>query len=200
MIAIINYGMGNLGSIANMIKKVGYNSIITSDKNEILSAEKLVLPGVGSFDNGISNINELGLFNILDKKVTKDKTPILGICLGMQLMTKKSEEGNLKGFGWFNAETKKINQKNLKIPHIGWNTIKLTKKSQLINSQLEEYRYYFVHSYYVKCKKSENILATTTYGENFTSMINEENIYGVQFHPEKSHHFGMEILKNFANL
>lgn len=198
MVTIIDYGMGNLGSIANMIKKVGHKSIITSKMEEIQKATKLILPGVGSFDNGMKNLKEYGLVEILNQKVLAEKTPILGICLGMQLMTKSSEEGILSGLSWIDAETKRFVCDILKIPHMGWNVIKHEKESKLFDDLESEKRYYFVHSYYVKTNHKEDILATTPYGFDFVSAFEKENILGVQFHPEKSHKFGMNLFKNFV--
>ncbi|MCT7487114.1 imidazole glycerol phosphate synthase subunit HisH [Aliarcobacter cryaerophilus] len=198
MIVVIDYGMGNLGSIANMIKKVGHKSIITSDLDEIKKATKLILPGVGSFDNGMKNLQERGMIEVLNQKVLVEKIPILGICLGMQLMTKTSEEGNLAGLGWVDAETKKFVSDTLKIPHMGWNIIKHQKSSQLFDELESEKRFYFVHSYCVSCNHQEDILTTTNYTHDFVSSFEKENIIGVQFHPEKSHKFGMSIIRNFA--
>ena len=198
MIIVIDYGMGNLGSIANMIKKVGYKCIITSDLEEIKKATKLILPGVGSFDNGMKNLENLGMIEVLNQKVLVEKTPILGICLGMQLMTKSSEEGTSAGLGWLDAKTKKFVSDTLKIPHMGWNIIKHQKESKLFDECKSEKRFYFVHSYCVSCNNQEDILANTNYTQDFVSSFEKENIVGVQFHPEKSHKFGMQLLKNFV--
>ena len=199
---IVDNGMGNLGSIVNMIKKIGYKSQYTANIEQIKKAKKLILPGVGSFDKGMSNLANLGLIDVLNKKVLEEKTPILGICLGMQLMTNMSEEGDLAGFGWINAEVKKFsfNDLNLKVPHMGWNTIRAEKESKIFQGFSEEIRAYFVHSYYVKCYQNEDILATTEYGIKFVSACQHDNIYGMQFHPEKSHKFGLKLLKNFIEL
>jgi len=198
MITIINYGLGNLGSIANMIKKIGGESIITSNPEKILRAKKLILPGVGSFDKGMLNLKDLSLINILNKKVLVEKTPILGICLGMQLMLNSSEEGNETGLGWIDAKTIKFSANTLKVPHMGWNTVKNIKESKLFDELESEKRFYFVHSYYVKCNDEKDILTTTPYGNDFVSAFEKENLIGVQFHPEKSHKFGMSIIKNFV--
>ena len=198
MITIIDYGVGNIGSIANMIKKVGGKSLITSDLQEIKKAKKLILPGVGSFDNGIKRLKELGFIDTLNKKVLKEKTPIMGICLGMQLMTKSSQEGELDGLSWIDADTMRFKSDTLKIPHMGWNIISHQKESALFDETTQEKRFYFVHSYYVSCKREEDILTTTPYGHDFVSSFEKENIIGVQFHPEKSHKFGMSLFKNFV--
>jgi len=203
MIVIIDYNMGNPGSIANMIKKIGYESIITQDIKIIKRAEKIILPGVGSFDKGVYNLKNLNLWDILNYKVIEEKTPILGICLGMQLMTEKSEEGNEQGFGWIHSETIKFkfNGNHLKIPHMGWNNIKLVKDSKLFkNIENQENRFYFVHSYHVVSKNQEDILTTTYYGYDFVSSFEKDNIIGVQFHPEKSHKYGLSLLKNYLEI
>lgn len=202
MITIIDYNMGNIGSIINMFKKLGIDSICTNDKDKIKSAEKLLLPGVGHFKNGMKELEKSGLIELLNFKVLEEKTPILGICLGMQLMTNFSEEGNCKGLGWVDSEVKKISfdDPSLKIPHMGWNKVKLNKEHQLLNNLEEDSRFYFVHSYAVKCNCESDILTYTHYGNDFVSSFQKENILGVQFHPEKSHKFGMQLLKNFANI
>ncbi|ODS41279.1 MAG: imidazole glycerol phosphate synthase, glutamine amidotransferase subunit [Candidatus Altiarchaeales archaeon WOR_SM1_79] len=203
MIIIVDYGVGNLGSILNMFKKIGVNARISSNIQDIEEAKKIILPGVGAFDNAMENLKNLGMIPILNKKVIKNKTPILGICLGMQLLTKGSEEGSLEGLGWIDAETVRFrlgDNRSLKIPHMGWNTIDIRKESCLYGDMYEEPRFYFVHSYYVKCNNPENSLTTTNHGIEFCSSVMEDNILGVQFHPEKSHKFGMKLLKNFAEL
>jgi imidazole glycerol-phosphate synthase subunit HisH len=202
MIVIVNYGMGNLGSIINMLKKIGAEATISSDIREIEQADKIILPGVGHFDNGMKNLNDMGLTDALNKKVIKERTPFMGICLGTQLITKKSEEGGLPGLGWIDAETIKFDFKNdrnaLKIPHMGWNTVTIQKPNYLFDEMCEEQRFYFVHSYHLVCNDREDILTTTFHGYEFVSSIQRDNILGVQFHPEKSHKYGMKILKYFA--
>ena len=201
MVVIIDYGLGNLGSIKNMLKKIGVEAEITNDLEKINSASKLILPGVGAFDNGMQNLNENGFIEVLNKKVIQNKTPILGICLGMQLMTKGSEEGILKGLGWIDAETIKFNfgenKDRLTIPHMGWEYVSLQKESKLFENMFEEPRFYFVHSYYVKANFEKDVLLKTNYATDFVSGFEKENIVGVQFHPEKSHKFGKQLLKNF---
>ena len=191
--------MGNLGSIVNMIKKIGSSSTVSSRISDVENADKLILPGVGAFDHGITHLNELGLIPALSKKVKQLKTPILGICLGMQLFTLKSEEGRLPGLGWLEAETIKFNLKDpkLKIPHMGWNDVSYNPESKLFGGLGENPRFYFVHSYHVVCKDKSDECATTIYEKPFTSSVQKENICGVQFHPEKSHRFGLQLLKNF---
>lgn len=202
MIDIINYGLGNLNSILNIIHKVGGQARIINNPSELAYSKKLILPGVGSFDHGMKSLIELGWKNALDEKVLIEKTPILGICLGMQLMCKKSEEGVLPGLGWIDAEVKKFEFKDnsLKIPHMGWNTIQIKKNNSLLVDTNEEKRFYFVHSFFVKSNKPEDILTETNYPNAFTSAFIHENIHGVQFHPEKSHRFGMELLSNYLKV
>jgi len=203
MIVIIDYGLGNLGSIKNMLKKVGSDSVITSDPEQIAAATKLILPGVGAFDNGMSNLKELGLIELLNKKVLEEKTPILGVCLGMQLFTSRSEEGTLPGLGWIDAEALKFRfdtaDRRMTVPHMGWEYVTLRKESRLWENMYEESKFYFVHSYYVRCNREEDVLLTTHYGTDYVSAFEKENIVGVQFHPEKSHKYGMQLFKNFVN-
>lgn len=197
MIAIIDYGLGNLLSVYNIIKKIGFKSIITSNPEEIFSSDKIIIPGVGHFDEGINNLKTLGLWDVLNKKAEEEKARILGICLGMQLMCKGSEEGNEHGLGWFDAEVVRFQEStDIRIPHIGWKELAIIKHLP-ITLNLDNSKFYFVHSYYVRCNQSEDIVATASYHNDFTSIINKANIFGVQFHPEKSHRYGMQFLKNF---
>ncbi len=202
MITIVDYGMGNLGSIANMLKKIGAQSSISSDPKTIKGAEKLILPGVGAFDNGMKNLARRDLIELLNTQVLDEKKPILGLCLGMQLFTRASEEGEMKGLGWIDADTVrfKFDGKDTipKIPHMGWNTLQIRRFHTLLADLGEDTRFYFVHSYYLQCKNQDDVLAKTTYGCDFPSIIAKDNILGAQFHPEKSHKFGMRLLKNFA--
>ena len=200
MVCIIDYGIGNVGSIKNMIKKIGYESILSSDKEVIEKADSLILAGVGSFDYAIEKLKELNLFDLLDYEVRIKKKPILGICLGMQLMTNGSDEGKEKGFGWIDAYVHKFEINNLKVPHMGWNLIHIEKDNDFSHNLYDENRFYFVHSYHVQCKDKEDILFTTNYGVDFVSGFAKDNIYGVQFHPEKSHKFGKKLLENFCKL
>ena len=203
MIAIIDYDMGNVGSILNMLKKVGAAATITSSSEEIEKADRIILPGVGAFGQGMKMLRERNLIPILNKKVLEDKTPILGICLGTQLFTRKSEEGHIDGLGWIDAKTIRFkieDKKSLKIPHMGWNEIKICKESILFHEMHENPRFYFAHSYHIVCGQIADQLTSTNFGYDFTSGVEHENIYGVQFHPEKSHKFGMRIMKNFVEL
>lgn len=202
MIVIVDYGMGNLASIANMLQRVGSRGVISGDPALISGAEKLILPGVGSFDAAMRNLSERGLLPVLSEKVCLRKTPVLGICLGMQLLTSRSEEGELPGLGWISAETRRFDfpQGGLKIPHMGWNSVREEKDSPLLSGTGGEQRFYFVHSYHVVCHDRRDVLATASYGGDFVAAVSRDNIYGVQFHPEKSHRFGMGLMKNFAEL
>ena len=187
-----------------MLKRIGAKSCISADAEEIEQAEKLILPGVGHFDYGMRNLQESGLIGVLNKKVVADKVPLLGICLGAQLLGNKSEEGIIPGLGWIDMEVVKFDEnklpKNLKIPHMSWNEIIIKKQSELLAGLNNESRFYFVHSYHMKCNDENDVLANTNYGYEFTSAVEKDNIYGVQFHPEKSHKFGMRLLENFVNL
>lgn len=203
MIVIVDYGIGNLASVLNMFKKIGVKDVTVSNNKEVIAkADKILLPGVGAFDAGMDNLERSGLIPILNEKVVNEKVPILGICLGMQLLTKKSEEGVKPGLGWIDAETVKFNldpSLKLKVPHMGWNYIKVNKTNPLIDTESKN-RFYFVHSYYVKCFDEDQSLATSNFGIDFTCMVNKNNIFGAQFHPEKSLKFGMRILENFAKI
>lgn len=204
MITIIDYNMGNFAAINNMLKKLGYDTKVTSNPEEIKSAKKIVLPGVGSFDYGMENLKKLDLIEVLSDKVLKERVPILGVCLGMQLLTKSSEEGTVSGLGFIDANTYKFRFEdefnNLKVPSMGWNTVNLKQQDSILKSKFNNQRFYFVHSYYVKCNIESDILATSLYGIDFVSAFQHENIFGCQFHPEKSHKFGLEVLMNFAEL
>lgn len=202
MITIIDYGMGNLRSVQKAFERIRVTAKISSDVSEILNAEKLVLPGVGHFAQGISNLKKKGLFNTLNEAVIEKKKPILGICLGMQLMTEYSEEGNCEGFGWVNANTKRFtfHANGLKIPHMGWNNLSIKNSDSIFRGIFAENFFYFVHSYFISCKNESDILTETVYGNDFVSSFQKGNIFGCQFHPEKSHDKGLQILKNFAEI
>lgn len=205
MITIVDYGMGNLGSIKNMFKYIGVDTAIESDADKIKNASKILLPGVGSFDAAMNKINGSELKEVLDEKALKEKVPILGICLGMQLLTHNSQEGNLEGLGWINARTLSFKEKianTYRIPHMGWNTVNKSYASALTEGfeSFEESRFYFVHSYFVRVADEKHSILKTKYGIEFDSAIQKENIYGAQFHPEKSHKFGMKLFENFARI
>lgn len=202
MITIVDIGVGNLGSILNMLKKIKVEAKISSGPEEIGRADKIILPGVGSFDNFMKKLGESGLIPVLNKKALEEKVPIIGICLGMQILGKRSEEGAMPGLGWLDAETVrfKFEGNGLRIPHMGWNTVKIHGEPSIFKEMDEEPRFYFVHSYHLVCRDERDVLATTNYGYDFASSVRKGNIYGTQFHPEKSHKFGMRLLKNFSEL
>ena len=202
MTTIINYNLGNPKSIKNMLAYLGIESRISADHADISSADRLILPGVGHFQHGMEQLEQLGLIDVLKQEVLENKKPILGICLGMQLLTQHSEEGNLAGLGFVDAQTKKFELQDvtLKVPHMGWNTVEFKKDSAMNTGVSMNPRYYFVHSYFVDCASQDDILCTTQYGQEFVSGFQHQNIFGLQFHPEKSHKFGMELLSNFCKV
>ncbi|WP_084439930.1 imidazole glycerol phosphate synthase subunit HisH [Dyadobacter alkalitolerans] len=197
---IIDYGMGNLRSVLRKCERVGKSVTVSGNPEVIALADKLILPGVGHFANGVKNLEASGIWDVLNQKVLVEKTPILGICLGMQLMARFSEEGNVAGLGWFDAEVMRFNMLHKlkhKVPHMGWNSLTHRKDSLLLDQLPAEMMFYFVHSYHVVCARQEDILTTTDYEHTFTSAIQKGHIYGTQFHPEKSHDSGEQLLANF---
>ena len=202
-IIIIDYYMGNILSIVNKIKRIGHEAIVTNEINLIKKADKIILPGVGHFQKAIENLNRLQLLDVLNETVLFRKTPILGICLGMQLLAGHSEEGNVNGLNWLNAEVVKLkinDQLKYKVPHIGWNNAMVKKESSLFTGLSEDSMFYFVHSYHMVCNDEKDVLTQTEYEYSFTSSVQKDNIFGTQFHPEKSHDAGEVLLRNFINL
>lgn len=200
MTGIIDYGLGNLGSIYNMLDVIGEDSIITDNPQKLHECDRLILPGVGSFDAGMKNLEEKNLINYLKNEVSEGKA-ILGICLGMQLLGRKSEEGTSLGLGFIPFDTVKFSfdkSLKLKIPHMGWDIVTFTQENKMLSEIDGKQRYYFVHSYHAKCDSERNVLMKCDYGYEFAAAVVNENVYGVQFHPEKSHDFGMRLLKNFV--
>lgn len=199
---IIDYGMGNINSIRNMLCCLGYTSVLSCEKQEILTADRLVFPGVGNFGMAMDNIKDRDLDGVLNEAVLGKEIPILGICLGMQLMMSWSEEGNCAGMGWVAGQVKKfhLDTSLYKIPHMGWDYIKPRNESRLLKDLPEDPRFYFVHSYHAECEIATESIAVTDYGGDFTSIIGRNNILGVQFHPEKSHKYGMKLLDNFMRI
>lgn len=201
MISIVNYGMGNLGSVANMFKRIGVAAQIVDNPAQLAKATKILLPGVGAFDQAMKRINESGFREVLDQKALVEKIPVLGICLGMQLLTRGSEEGKLPGLGWIPADTLRFPKTDgLKVPHMGWNVVLPATPSRLTENLPAESRFYFVHSYRVHTDDPANSILKCTYGITFDAAIQKDNIYGAQFHPEKSHRFGMQLFKNFSEI
>jgi glutamine amidotransferase len=203
MIAVINYGLGNLTSIQNMFRRLSIDAVITDDKQKIRDASKILLPGVGHFKKGMANLRENGIADLLQEEVIKKGKPILGICLGAQLMTRHSEEGDVDGLGWVDAVTVKFdeaNLNNLPIPHMGWADIRTNAGCDLWNNLPTDPRFYFVHSYHFRFDNAAQVTATADYGYEFACAFHKDNIYGTQFHPEKSHKFGMKMLENFNKI
>lgn len=205
MICIVNNGLGNVGSIVNMYRRLGIGARLTRDPETLASAERLILPGVGAFDRGMQNLEALGLKDVLSERVQRGIAPCLGICLGMQLMTHSSEEGSERGLGWIDAKTVHIGSRSflgrerIRLPHIGWNFVDIVRDHPLVSGLTEEPRFYFVHSYCVECSSPDDRLFVARYEDvELTAGFVHENVAGVQFHPEKSHRFGMQLLRNFA--
>lgn len=203
MIVIVDYHTCNIGSIRNMLSRLDVEARVAQDSSAIIDAEKIILPGIGSFDAGMTNLEKMDLIEPLTSKVLKERVPILGICLGAQLMLDGSEEGERRGLGWIPGRAKKFNfaaDATLKVPHMGWNHVAPQVGHPLFKSYVRPPRFYFVHSYYMECPQQDNVIGSTFYGINFASAIGKDNMFGVQFHPEKSHHFGMQLLKNFVEV
>jgi glutamine amidotransferase len=201
MIVIVDYGLGNVRSIHAKIDQMGETATISHEKSEIEDADILILPGVGAFDTGMHNLKTLDLIDTLHRKIVREKIPTLGICLGMQLFTKKSEEGLEKGLSYIDANTIRFQFPEggaLPVPHMGWNTINKKREVPILSGIMDNSRFYFVHSYHISCNNPQDIVAITSYGEKYPSIIHKDNIVGVQFHPEKSHKQGIILLKNFV--
>lgn len=200
MIAIIDHGMGNLGSVQNMLKRLGAPSVRTTDPVEIAAADRIVLAGIGGFDGAMERLEELGLVETLTEQALDRGKPVLGVCLGMQLMAHRSEEGRAGGLGWLDAECRQFEfpvERRLPVPHMGWEVVDPTRPSPLFVSAADEPRFYFSHAYHVVCHDPTDVAATATYGEPFVAAIHRGNLLGTQFHPEKSHVFGMDLYRRF---
>ena len=204
MITIIDYGLGNVLAFANMYKRMNIDFTIAKSVDDLVGAKHIILPGVGSFDHAMTKLNESGMREALDELVLVDNIPVIGICVGMQMLANSSEEGALPGLGWIKGVVKrldaaKLNQKT-HLPHMGWNDIHPTQSNNLLLGLETNARFYFLHSYYFECEEKKDVLATAVYGDTFSCLVNSGNIYGVQCHPEKSHHYGAQLLKNFSEL
>jgi len=196
--------MGNLGSVQNMLKRLGASSVRTTDPDEIRQADKIILAGIGGFDGAMERLKELGLVDVLTERVMGGRTPVLGVCLGMQLMAHQSAEGTMGGLGWLDADVERFDfggDRSLPVPHMGWEEVKATRPSPLFDpSAGADPRFYFSHAYHVVCRNDEDVAATADYGGRFVAAIHRGNLLGTQFHPEKSHVFGMEIYRRFLAL
>ena len=203
MIALVDYGLGNIQAFANIYRHLGIKASPARTPQELRDASRIILPGVGAFDWAMNRLQESGLREVLDEEVLGAKKPVLGVCVGMQMMARFSEEGKLRGLGWLDAIVVKFDTRLLEskthLPHMGWNDANPVRTDTLFAS-LDAPRFYFLHSYFMKTDRVENVLSISNYGETFTSAVGSENIYGTQFHPEKSHQWGVQLLKNFAEL
>ncbi|MEN5386590.1 imidazole glycerol phosphate synthase subunit HisH [Aliarcobacter skirrowii] len=203
MIGIIDYGVGNIKAFSNIYIQLNIPFKVVKNIDDFMGVNKLILPGVGSFDHAMISLQNSGMKEKLDELVLEKETPVIGICVGMQMLAKSSEEGTLNGLGWIDGIVKKFDKskiKNAPLPHMGWNNLILEKKNKIFDNLEENPRYYFLHSYYFECENKEDVIATSTYGEKFDCMVNHKNIYGIQCHPEKSHHNGIKLLKNFGEI
>lgn len=201
MIVVIEYGINNVRSIVNKIERLKFVATVGRTESDLRQATKIILPGIGHFAAGMENLRSRGLLNVLNQKVLEERVPVLGICLGMQFLAEWSEEGNAEGLGWIKATVKRFNfppdTAPRRVPHINWNSVSIKQNSPLLTGVPTDNRFYFVHSYHMECKEQANVVGSTTYGYEFTSIVQKDNIYGTQFHPEKSHGFGLTLIKNF---
>ncbi len=204
MISLIDYGVGNINAFVNIYKRLGIEVNKVQHAKDIANASKLILPGVGSFDDAMNRLNQSGMREALDEAVLERKIPVIGICVGMQMLAERSDEGQMPGLGWVRGQVKRFNAEQIpyktKFPHMGWNNFTPIKENPLLFELENGARFYFLHSYYFECTDAENVIATTEYGIQFASAICKENIFGIQCHPEKSHQFGIKLLHNFSKL
>lgn len=204
MIAIVDYGLGNIAAFARVYNSANIKVSIARTVDDLKGASKLILPGVGHFDHAMRLLQQSGMRDSLDEMVLQEKIPVIGICVGMQILARSSEEGDLPGLGWIDAHVRAFRSsgatKNMSVPHMGWNEVKPLSASRLFDELQTGARFYFLHSYFMSCDRAEDVLAISNYGADFTCAVQSSNIYGVQFHPEKSHGFGNRLLRNFAGL
>jgi imidazole glycerol-phosphate synthase subunit HisH len=204
MITIINYGLGNVQAFANLYKRLNIPASIASSAADLVGATRLILPGVGAFDHAMELFDGSGMRETVDELVLKQNMPVLGVCVGMQILAKGSDEGKLAGLGWIDGRVRRFDESKLprpaRLPHMGWNDVVPRDRAKLFSGLEQDSRFYFLHSYYFDCASNDNVLATSEYGMSFGCAVRSNNIYGVQFHPEKSHAYGMRLLKNFAEL
>ncbi len=204
MVGIVDYGSGNIYAIANIYKRLNIDHVISKDTNELKYATHLLLPGVGAFDETMKILKSSGLFSFLNEMVYEKAKPIMGICVGMQLLAEGSEEGNLEGFGWIKGYVKKFDTSFLSekpyLPHLGWNTVELHKQHTIFSGINYNKGFYFLHSYYFECSDDNDVLGSTNYGITFASAVNHNNVFGMQFHPEKSHQNGLSLFNNFSKI
>lgn len=201
IISVLDYGCGNIRSVIRMLEKAGASANRVLTPEEVREAQALVLPGVGAFDHGMGALMERGLDRALNDAVNNHAVPVLGICLGMQLMCRGSEEGRLPGLGWFDAQATRFPDPGLTrlpVPHMGWNTLRITKQNALLSADESDQRFYFVHSYRIRCNDPGDVVATCEYGDDFVAAFSKANLFGAQFHPEKSHRFGLAMMRRFV--
>ena len=204
MIAIIDYGLGNIRAFSNVFKGLNIPAFVAKESSQLVLADKLILPGVGSFDYAMQRLNNSGMRDTLDELVLRKRIPVLGICVGMQMLANSSAEGVLPGLGWIDATVERFPQvkfrHNAGIPHMGWNTIHASVDNNILTDLDFDAKFYFLHSYFFKCNNSEDSIASTDYYGKFTSIVRHDNIFGFQFHPEKSHKWGVKLIQNFSKL
>lgn len=203
MIKIVDYGLGNISAFLNVYKRLNIEASTARNADELKCATKLILPGVGAFDHAMERLNGSGMRQSLDELVLGQGVPVLGICVGMQILARSSNEGQAEGLGWIDGCVKgfrSLQKKDLLLPHMGWNDVRPMHDSPLFSQLRSGARFYFLHSFYFECAHEEDVAAVSSYGIDFSSAVHSKNVYGVQFHPEKSHHFGAQLLKNFAEL
>jgi glutamine amidotransferase len=204
VITIVDYGVGNIRAFLNAYRRLNIEASTACNAETLRNAHKVILPGVGDFDEAMRRLKRSGMLDILDELAMDKHVPVLGVCVGMQMLARSSEEGGLPGLGWIAGEVRRFQSlpagEKLALPHMGWNDVRPVPGNHLFDGLESDARFYFLHSYYFRCDRTEDAAAVTSYGTDFASAVRSENIYGVQFHPEKSHHWGTRLLQNFAAL